>query len=99
MGEKIAGIQWEFESKGRKAAAEMPEEELTPTGSHAIPSEQVPEAGPMLATAPVQPGLIDQVAQLACDLGLGPGYGAVTGESRGWPRVSRTRLEPVRRRR
>ena len=41
-----AGTQWEFESNGPEAAAEMLEEELTPVGSHAIPVEQVPEAGP-----------------------------------------------------
>ena len=68
-------LQWEFESNGPEAAADMPEEEL-----HAIPAEQVPEAAPTLATAPVQPRLSDQVAQLARDLCLGPSYGAVAGE-------------------
>ena len=58
----------------------MPEEVVTPIGSHAIPAEQVPEAGPTLATSPVQPGLSDQVETLARDLGLGPGYGAEAGE-------------------
>ena len=75
-GEKVAGIQWD-ESSGPEVDAEMPEEELTPIGSHAIPAEQVPEAGPSLACAPVQKGRSDQVAR---DLGLGPGCGAVAGE-------------------
>ena len=41
--------------------------------------------GPTLATTPVQPGLGDQVAQLARDLGLGPKCGAPAAEFRRCP--------------
>ena len=39
-----------FQSNGPEAAAEMPEQELTPIGSHDIPAEQVPDASPTLTT-------------------------------------------------
>ena len=74
--EEVSGRKFDFESSGPEVDAGMPEEELTPIGSCVIPAERVPEAGPTLATAPLQPGLSDLVARLARDLGLGPEYGA-----------------------
>ena len=53
------------------------EEERTPQGPQLHLAERVPEAGPTLSTAPVQPGLGEQVAQFARDLGLDPGYVAL----------------------
>ena len=60
--------------------AGTPEGERTPAETYAFPPEYVPEARATLATAPVHPGLSDQVAQLARDLGLDHDYSAPAGD-------------------
>ena len=70
--EKAAGIKWERELSEIEVDAGTPEGERTPAETYAFPPEYVPEVGPTLATTPVHPGLSDQVAQLARDLGLDP---------------------------
>ena len=62
------------------ADAGTPEGERTPAKTYAFPPEYMAEAGPTLATAPVHPGLSDQVAQLARNLGLDHGYSAPAGD-------------------
>ena len=60
--------------------AGTPEGKRTPVETYAFPPEYVPEAGPTLATAPLHPGLSDQVAQLARDLCLDQDYSAPAGD-------------------
>ena len=84
---RVAGNNWELEFKRTRS---RPRD----TGSHTIPAEYVPEAGPTHATAPVRPRL--SVTQFARDLRVDPAVAHQLTSSFRWLRVPRTRVESVR---